>query len=105
MRQTKQEMVKDIFFTATDGIRSTKNYPEGMWVIEMIAKNNRKDTIADLWQELDERANTGASRLDLYSTSRRLLAKLVDWTYINTSGVNGYTKTSLGFIQAANKFI
>ena len=100
MRQTKQEMVKDIFFAATVGIRSAENFPEGMWVIEMIARNNYKEYIKALWDELDRETAEKAK-----ATAHRLLDQLVDWTYINTSGVNGYTKTSLAFIEAAKQFI
>lgn len=93
-------MVKDIFFAATNGIRNSSNYPEGMWVIEMISKNNSKGYIQALWDELD-----AVLAVNVRAIANRLLRKLVDSTVDNTSGVNGYTQTSRNFHMAAWRFL
>ena len=97
---TKQEMVKDIFFAATDGKRNTSNFVKGMWLIETIAKNNYKRTIETSWTELTE------ATVDTYRrVARHLLYKLVDCTWNNTWGVNGPTETSREVKSAYRMFI
>lgn len=78
MRPTKKEMVKDIFFLATEGRRTADNFVQGMSVIDAIAENNYWVTIQRAW----ERA-TGPS------TAREKMHWLCHLTYWNLSGVKG----------------
>ena len=84
MRLTKNQMVKDIFFLVTSGKRNLSNFTDGMWIIEIVAKNNYAWAIRDWWNQVDENPDRAGE----------IWSKMIDMTYINTSGVNGYTETS-----------
>ena len=94
MKPTKTELVKDIFFEATRGKRNLDNFVDGMWLIEIIAKNNYAWAIKDWYNKLSEGA----------LTAKDTLRKMVDMTYINTSGVSGATATSKEVLRAYRKF-
>ena len=86
-------MVKDIVFAATNGKRNASNYPEGMWLIEIIAKYNYKHVIREWWDAV----NNGTD------TPGHVFYKMYDSTYINTSGVNGMTQTSQAVMRAYHR--
>lgn len=94
MKANKTTLVKDIFFEATNGKRNANNYVDGMWLIETIAANNYKWAIEKWWEELVEGKRDAKSILD----------SMVDSTYSNTSGVNGYTKRSMSVLNTYYKF-
>lgn len=79
MRLTKEQMVKDIFFLATQGKRSTSNYVDGMWLIETIAKNNYAWAIKDWWNQVEENPTLVGA----------VFYKMTKQTHSNTQGVRG----------------
>ena len=95
MRLTKEEMVRDIFFLATNGKRNRDNAVDGMHLVYMIAENNYRWAIKDWYDEVD--ANTDNAAV--------IFKKMVDSTIRNTMGVNyNHTDRSLGVIRAYNQF-
>lgn len=92
--RTKLDLVKDVFFAATEGKRTPQNYPEGMFVIEQIAANNYKWAIED-WHNQWESGT---------KTANEILDKMADMTYINLSGVNGGTRRSFDFWKSYMQF-
>ena len=101
-RLTKREMVKDIFFTATEGQRTTANFVQGMAVIDAIAENNYRWVIQRSW-DLVQRDNwaKGMARI----ASRVQLRGLVDSTTMNLRGRNlDHTSRSLAFMADAKVF-
>lgn len=94
MRITKEQMVKDVFFLATAGKRSRDNFVDGMWLIETIAANNFAWAIRDWCNEVDKNPEEASKVFD----------KMVDMTYINTSGVNGMTERSRRVMDAYWQF-
>lgn len=80
-KMTKIEMVRQIVVAAAN---EKVNWIDGTWLIETIAKNNYAFAVQS-W--FDEYINTDATAL-------QILDKMVDMTYMNTSGANGYTETS-----------
>ena len=91
----KLELVKDVFFAATDGKRKPENYADGMWLIETIAANNYAWAVRNWW----EAVNSGAK------TARRVFSEMVDSTEVNVSGVNGMTKRSKEVRRVYYRFI
>lgn len=83
-RLTKEKMVKDVFFLVTAGKRSKENFVDGMWLIEIVAKSNWAWAIKDWWNQVDENPDQAEKVWD----------KMIDMTYMNTSGANGMTETS-----------
>ena len=83
-RLTKEAMVKDIFFLVTNGKRNKDNYVDGMWLIETVARTNWAWAIKDWWNQVVQDPDH----------AEKVWNKMIDMTYINTSGVNGYTPTS-----------
>lgn len=77
MKRTKEVMVKDIFFAATNGKRCLGNFVDGQILIEMIAKHNYKWAIERWWNDVVEGRNA-------YWTLR----EMVNQTISNTYGCN-----------------
>ena len=94
MKPTKLTLVKDVFFAATCGKRTADNFVEGMWLIEIIAKNNYAWAIR-YWVE---------QYVSGELTAEDTLRRMVDMTYMNTCGVNGMTATSKEVLRAYGKF-
>lgn len=81
-KMTKVEMVRRIVVAAAN---EKVNWVDGTWLIEIIAKNNYAFAIQSWFDEYVNNADV---------TALETLDKMVDMTYMNTSGVNGYTETS-----------
>jgi hypothetical protein len=77
MKRTKLAMVKDIFFEATNGMRTRSNFVDGQFLMEAIAKHNYKWAIEKWWNEVSEGRNA-------YWT----LNEMVHQTLLNTYGCN-----------------
>ena len=85
MKATKLEMVKDIFFAATNGKRTLANFVDGQFLIEMIAKHNYKWAIEDWVNDYCEGKFSAFIILD----------KMVRRTIANAKGSNfNHTYTS-----------
>lgn len=98
--KTKIEMVKDIFFLATEGMRTPANYPYGMWLIEMIADHNNKWFITKCW---DDVINVPTSIVK--NAAHCALRSLIWATYGNTIGVRGdWTPTYREVSRVASMF-
>ena len=93
--KTKIELVKDVFFAATDGKREPKNYPDGMWLIEQIAANNSAPVVRGWWEDFCSGKES----------ARRILSRMAHSTEINVSGVNGPTNRSKAVREAYYRFI
>ena len=91
MKMTKKEMVRQMLVTAAN---ESVNWVDGMWLIEIIAKNNYAFAIQDWFNAWI----TGEKDL------REVVDKMVDMTWINTSGVNGYTETSSRVLKISYMF-
>ena len=96
MRLTKKQMVKDIFFLATEGSRTLDNYVEGMDIIDAVAENNYRSTIQRAWDEVSESGDR--------ATARRVMSSLGNITAINLGGVNGPTARTWAFRKDLRKF-
>lgn len=77
MKATKETLVKDIFYEATNGLRSLDNFVDGYTLIYEIAANNYKWAIADWWKEVVNGAD-----------AREVLDKMVTQTIRNTYNGN-----------------
>jgi len=75
MRLTKKQMVKDIFFLATDGERTRDNFVQGMGIIDAVSNYNYRDSIKDAWDKVCE-AGTKES-------AKRAMLTLTSLTYFN----------------------
>lgn len=71
---TKETMVKDIFFAATNGRRCAKNFVDGCFLIEAIAKHNYKSAIERWWNEVNEGRNA-------YWTLNEMVNQTISNTY------------------------
>lgn len=60
MKLTKIQMVKDIFFLATEGQRTADNYVQGMGLIEAVADHNYRDIIQMAWNKTTDVATAKA---------------------------------------------
>jgi hypothetical protein len=78
MTHTKIDLVKDIFFEATRGMRTADNFVEGQYLMDEIARNNYKSTIKAAWDDLDEDRKP----------AHKILGELVDITARNTYNAN-----------------
>lgn len=86
-------MVEEIFFLATKGKRSTKNYVDGMYLIEMVAEHNYAWAIKGWWDEV---------RMDNVAD---VWHKMVWQTINNLKGINyNHTDRSLQVMSAFMKF-
>ena len=99
MRMTKKQMVKDIFFAATQGQRTTDNFVQGMSVIEAIADNNYRRTIQGEWDWLAE-----CEGLSFTDNAKLSLRKLIRHTFDNLSGYYGPTPRAWAFRDDTRKF-
>jgi len=81
-RLTKKEMVKDMFFLATDGLRTTANFVAGMGVIDAIAEHNYRTTIQEAWDEVSEAGDS--------KTAKMVMHFLRNITFNNLCGSDGF---------------
>ena len=81
MRLTKKQMVKDIFFLATEGQRTIDNFVQGMGVIDAVAGRNYRTTIKDSWDEVNEAGDR--------DTARKVMHFLKNVTFMNLCGSDG----------------
>lgn len=101
-RLTKKEMVKDIFFTATEGKRTARNFVQGMGLVEAIADNNYLWVVRRAWDLVQRDA--WASGMKRISACVQLRG-LVDSTRMNLLGRNlDETGRSLAFKADARVF-
>jgi hypothetical protein len=77
MKATKEELVKDVFYEATNGLRNRDNFIDGYTLIYAIAENNYKWAIKDWWQEVSDGAD-----------AREVLDKMFEQTLRNTYNGN-----------------
>lgn len=80
---TKREMVRDIFFLATDRQRTNNNLVSGLTLIDEVASNNYKWFIAQEWQMV----NDNATRKD----ARKAIQRLICSTYNNVPETHRYS--------------
>lgn len=73
MRTTKETLVKDIFYEATNGLRTAGNIADGYCLIYEIAANNYRWALQGYWKQVDEGAD-----------AREVLDKMVAQTLRNT---------------------
>lgn len=90
MKRTKLAMVKDIFFEATNGMRTTSNFVDGQILMEAIAKHNYKWAIEKWWNEVSEGRNA-------YWT----LNEMVMQTIHNTYNCNGMPTPTTAMVRNA----
>lgn len=95
-RLTKKQMVKDIFFLATEGQRTADNFVRGMGIIDAVADNNYRWVIQDAWDEVYKEGDR--------STARRVMHYLGNATSMNLCGVNGPTPRTWFFREDMRKF-
>ena len=77
MEATKEDLVKDVFYEATRGLRSLDNLVDGYTLVYEIAANNYKWAIKDWWQEVSDGAD-----------ARKVLDEMVEQTLRNTMNGN-----------------
>ena len=82
MRLTKKQMVKDIFFLATNGQRTADNFVRGMGIIDAVADHNYRTTIQEAWDEVNE----AGDRI----TARRVMHFLGNATSENLCTASGF---------------
>lgn len=51
MAKTKYEMVREMFFDATNGIRKAENFPDGMYLMEFLSKKHCLYTITKMYND------------------------------------------------------
>lgn len=91
MRLTKKQMVKDIFFLATEGQRTSDNFVQGMGIIDAVADNNYRTTIQGAWEEVNEAGDR--------ATARRVMHFLGNATSHNLCGANGLPGPRVWFFR------
>ena len=71
---TKRELVQEIFFEATTGMRTLENFAAGQFLMDALAAHNSKAYIESNWKDV------------WYGnkTPKRALKDLVDWAVRNT---------------------
>ena len=95
MRITKREMVKDVFFLATQGKRTLQNFADGQYLIDMVAEHNYAWAIREWWNEVDKDSDNAQ---DVFS-------RMVKRTIGNLQGVNyNHTDRSLQVMRAYMQF-
>ena len=75
---TKRELVQEIFFEATRGMRTLENFVAGQILMDELAAHNSKSYIESNWK-------------DMYygnKSPRKVLRDLVDWAVRNTYNAN-----------------
>ena len=93
--KTKIEIVKEVFFGATNGKRSTNNYADGMWLIETVADKVTGEYIRYIYGKYISGEKSASVALD----------DMVDVAFVNLSGVNGITKRSAELMRAYHNCI
>lgn len=94
MKATKEQLVKDIFYEATNGLRSLSNFADGQILIELLTRLNYKKAIEKWWNEVDEGRN-----------AYWVLNEMVAQTLFNSYGVKGTpTPTTIEIRKAFKPF-
>lgn len=76
MRLTKVQMVKDIFFLATEGERTLDNYVSGMGIIEAVAGYNYRSFIQECWDKVNEAGDRATARKTMRTLATSTLYNL-----------------------------
>ena len=95
MKATKFEMVKEIFFDATDGKRNIDNFTYGKDLIDLLVVKNAASFIRYYFDQYREG----------YIDAESALRRLVDGAYMNTTGANGMTETSKRLMADYYRFV